>query len=113
LQASAATYRIAFGPRAGQKVLTLRGAMPREATGRITTRRRRSCQFQAIQAGQAATISFDRATIGGVLEALQARILAPLTAAERNAFRARARERRCARARGPRSRLNKAPKSTC
>jgi hypothetical protein len=26
------TYRIAFRPRAGQKVLTLRGAMPREAT---------------------------------------------------------------------------------
>lgn len=30
LQAAAVTYRIAFGPRAGQKVLTLRGAMPRE-----------------------------------------------------------------------------------
>jgi len=28
------TYRIAFGPRAGQKVLTLRGAVPREATAR-------------------------------------------------------------------------------
>ena len=28
LQAAAATYRIAFGPRAGQKVLTLRGAVP-------------------------------------------------------------------------------------
>jgi hypothetical protein len=27
-------YRIAFGPRAGHKVLTLRGAMPREATAR-------------------------------------------------------------------------------
>ena len=27
-------YRIAFGPRAGQKVLTLRGAMPREGTAR-------------------------------------------------------------------------------
>ena len=27
-------YRIAFGPRAGQKILTLRGAMPREATPR-------------------------------------------------------------------------------
>jgi hypothetical protein len=34
LQAAAITYRIAFGPRAGQKVLTLRGAMPREATAR-------------------------------------------------------------------------------
>ena len=34
LQAAACTYRIAFGPRAGQKVLTLRGAMPREATAR-------------------------------------------------------------------------------
>ncbi len=34
LQAAAITYRIAFGPRAGQKVLTLRGAMPRETTAR-------------------------------------------------------------------------------
>ena len=31
LQAAACTYRIAFGPRAGQKVLTLQAAMPREA----------------------------------------------------------------------------------
>ncbi len=30
LQAAAITYRIAFGPRAGQRVLTLRGAMARE-----------------------------------------------------------------------------------
>jgi hypothetical protein len=34
LQAAAITYRIAFGPRAGQKVLTLRGAAPREGTPR-------------------------------------------------------------------------------
>jgi hypothetical protein len=34
LQAAAITYRIAFGPRAGQKVLTLRGAMPREDRAR-------------------------------------------------------------------------------
>ncbi len=34
LQAAAVTYRIAFGPRAGQKMLTLRGAMPREAAAR-------------------------------------------------------------------------------
>jgi hypothetical protein len=34
LQAAAITYRIAFGPRAGQKVLTLRGAMPHESTVR-------------------------------------------------------------------------------
>ena len=34
LQAAAVTYRIAFGPRAGQKVLTLRGTMPREGTAR-------------------------------------------------------------------------------
>lgn len=34
LQTAAVTYRIAFGPRAGQKVLTLRGVMPREATAR-------------------------------------------------------------------------------
>ncbi len=34
LQAAAITYRIAFGPRAGQKVLTLRGALPREAPAR-------------------------------------------------------------------------------
>ena len=33
LQAAPVTYRIAFGPRAGRKVLTLRGAMPRETTG--------------------------------------------------------------------------------
>ena len=31
LQAAACTYRIAFGPRASQKVLTLQGAMPRDA----------------------------------------------------------------------------------
>ena len=31
LQAAACTYRIAFGPRAGQKVLTVQGAMPRES----------------------------------------------------------------------------------
>ncbi|MCA3177899.1 MAG: transposase [Burkholderiaceae bacterium] len=34
LQAAAITYRIAFGPRAGQKVLTLRSAMPREGRAR-------------------------------------------------------------------------------
>ena len=34
LHAAAVTYRIAFGPRAGQKMLTLRGAMPPEATAR-------------------------------------------------------------------------------
>jgi hypothetical protein len=34
LQAAAITYRIAFGPRAGQKVLTLRGATPRESAAR-------------------------------------------------------------------------------
>jgi hypothetical protein len=33
-QAAAVTYRIAFGPRVGQKVLTLRGAMLRETTAR-------------------------------------------------------------------------------
>jgi len=32
LQAAAVTYRIAFGARAGQKVLTLQGAMPREVS---------------------------------------------------------------------------------
>jgi hypothetical protein len=31
LQAAACTYRIAFGPRAGQKVLAVQGAMPRDA----------------------------------------------------------------------------------
>ena len=30
LQAAACTYRVAFGPRVGQKVLTLQGAMLRE-----------------------------------------------------------------------------------
>ena len=34
LQAAAVSYRNAFGPRAGQKVLTLRGAMLREGTAR-------------------------------------------------------------------------------
>lgn len=34
LQAAAITCRIAFGPRAWQKVLTLTGAMPRETTAR-------------------------------------------------------------------------------
>lgn len=34
LQAEAITYRIFFEPRAGQKVLALRGAMPLEATAR-------------------------------------------------------------------------------
>lgn len=34
LLAAALTYRIAFGPRAGRKVLTLQGAMPREGTTR-------------------------------------------------------------------------------
>jgi hypothetical protein len=36
LQAAAVSYRIAFGPRAGQKVLSLRGAMPRESAARQT-----------------------------------------------------------------------------
>lgn len=31
LQAAECTYRIAFGPRAGQKLLTVQGAMPRDA----------------------------------------------------------------------------------
>ena len=30
LQAAACTYRIAFGPRAGHKLLTVQGVMPRE-----------------------------------------------------------------------------------
>ena len=34
LQAAALTYRIAFGPRAGHKVVTLRGAQPRETAPR-------------------------------------------------------------------------------
>ena len=34
LQAAAVTYRIAFGPRAGQKVLALQGAMAREGLAR-------------------------------------------------------------------------------
>ena len=33
LQAAACTYRIAFGPRAAQKVLTVQGAMPRDGDG--------------------------------------------------------------------------------
>lgn len=34
LQAAVITYRIAFGPRAGRKVLTLADAMPRDAAAR-------------------------------------------------------------------------------
>ena len=34
LQVAATTYRIAFGPRVGQKVLTLRGAMARGGRAR-------------------------------------------------------------------------------
>ena len=34
MQAAAVTYPIAFGPRAGHKVLTLQGGMLREATAR-------------------------------------------------------------------------------
>jgi hypothetical protein len=34
LQAAAITHRIAFGPRAERKVLTLRGAMAREPAAR-------------------------------------------------------------------------------
>jgi hypothetical protein len=34
LQAAAVAYRIVFGPRAGHKVLTVRGAMPHETTAR-------------------------------------------------------------------------------
>jgi hypothetical protein len=34
MQAATITYRIAFCPRAGQKVLTLRSAMPREDRAR-------------------------------------------------------------------------------
>jgi hypothetical protein len=41
LQAAAITYRIAFGPRAGQKMPTLRGAMPwRHPAPRLRWRRR-------------------------------------------------------------------------
>ena len=36
LQAAACTCRIAFGPRAGQKVLTLQGAMPWDADSKQT-----------------------------------------------------------------------------
>ena len=36
LQAAACTYRIAFGPRAGQKVLTVQGVMPRETNFKQT-----------------------------------------------------------------------------
>ena len=32
LQAAACTYRIAFGPRAGQKVFTVQGTMPRDTS---------------------------------------------------------------------------------
>ena len=35
LQAAACTYRVAFGPRAGQKVLTVQGTMPRQTVDRF------------------------------------------------------------------------------
>ncbi len=38
LQAAACTYRIAFGPRAGQKVLTMQGVMPRDVDFKRTLR---------------------------------------------------------------------------
>ena len=41
LQVAACTYRIAFGPRAGQKVLTVQGAMPRDADFKQTLAVRR------------------------------------------------------------------------
>jgi hypothetical protein len=47
LQAAAVTYRIAFGPRAGQRMLALRGTMPREATARPPSRARRR-RFEAL-----------------------------------------------------------------
>jgi Putative transposase len=34
LHGGSCVYRIAFGPRAGQKVLTLQGALPRQASGK-------------------------------------------------------------------------------
>jgi hypothetical protein len=34
LHRGSCVYRIAFGPRAGQKVLTLQGALPREISGK-------------------------------------------------------------------------------
>jgi Putative transposase len=34
LHRGSCVYRIAFGPRAGQKVLTLQGALPKEASGK-------------------------------------------------------------------------------
>ena len=37
LQAAACTYRVAFGTRAGQKVLTVQGTMPRETEDRKFT----------------------------------------------------------------------------
>jgi len=37
LQAASCKYRIAFGPRAGQKVLTVPGAMPAPANERVQT----------------------------------------------------------------------------
>ncbi len=56
LHAAAVTYRIAFGPRAGQKVFTLRGAMPRDAARGYGTPatlcRHRRLQFACRGAGR-------------------------------------------------------------
>jgi len=66
LQAAAITYRIAFGPRAGQKVLTLRGAMARyglarellccDIDGNRAARRRAGRSARAQAAGAAVPI---------------------------------------------------------
>ena len=48
LQRGSCVYRIAFGPRAGQKVLTLQGALPREVSGK-----QRLCGFHGVLAPNA------------------------------------------------------------
>jgi hypothetical protein len=54
-QAAAIPYRIGFGPRAGHKVLTLRGAMPREATPAPTRLASTSASATARAAGAASS----------------------------------------------------------
>ena len=83
LQAAACTYRIAFGPRAGQKVFTVQAAMPRDITftdalcadvqGSAFTRRRAALKMTARHLGNCAAASRARSRRAGAsLEAVGA-----------------------------------------
>ena len=63
LQAAACTYRVAFGPRAGQKVLTLQGVMPRETLQGGAVRRDERFQSARRRALQGRRAPSARATL--------------------------------------------------